>query len=60
MEFALNDELKMLQQTARQFAEKELLPYEKQCEEEDGLPEEIIKKIEKKALEAGLVGLEMP
>ena len=60
MEFALNDELKMLQQTARQFAEKELLPYEKQCEEEDGLPEEIIKQIEKKALEAGLVGLEMP
>lgn len=60
MDFALNDELKMIQQTALDFATNEMLPYEKENEENDGLPEETIKQIYKKAQEAGFVAIGMP
>lgn len=60
MEFSLDDELKMIQKTSLEFAEKELKPYEVQMEENDGLPHEIKAEIRKKALDAGLVCLTMP
>lgn len=60
MDFRLSDELQMIQQTALEFAEKELLPYEEQCEANDGLPEDVIKEIQRKAMDAGLNALNIP
>ena len=60
MDFELSDELKMIQQTARKFAENELLPYEEMLEENGELPPEIEKQILDKAKEAGLNGLHIP
>ncbi len=60
MHFALTDEQKMIQKTALDFATNELLPYEQQNEDDNGLPAEIVHKIYEKADEAGFIAIGMP
>ena len=60
MDFALTEELEMIRKSALEFATNELLPYEKENEENNGLPEETIKKIYAKAKDAGFVAVSMP
>jgi alkylation response protein AidB-like acyl-CoA dehydrogenase len=60
MDFALTPELEMIRKTALDFANNEMLPYEKENEENDGLPEETIRKIYAKAQEAGFIAVSMP
>lgn len=56
MDFRLCDELKSIQLAVREFVKKEVLPREKTIEEEDRIPEELIKK----ARELGLFGVSIP
>ena len=54
MDFELPEELKMVQKLVREFVQKELLPLEKQVEENDEFPEDIRRSLKKKAKELGL------
>lgn len=60
MNFALTPELEMIRKTALDFATNEMLPYEKENEENDGLPEETIKQLYAKARDAGFIAVSMP
>lgn len=56
MDFELNEEQKILQQTARDFAEKELLPLAKKIDRESMFPQESMRKLG----ELGFCGLTIP
>jgi alkylation response protein AidB-like acyl-CoA dehydrogenase len=56
MDFELNDELKMLQDMAYKFAQKELTPLAHECDAEEKYTPDIVKK----AAEIGLVGAWVP
>ena len=60
MDFTIPDELVDFRKTVRQFVETELIPLEDYVEEHDGLPDDVMAGIRKKALEIGLNGLDMP
>lgn len=45
MEFELNSEQKAYQQMAREFAEKEIIPYARELDEKEEFPWEILKKL---------------
>ena len=60
MHFGLSDEQRMIVDTTRAFVEAELYPHEAQVERDGHLPLELIREIQKKAMNAGLYAANMP
>ena len=56
MEYELPDEIKMLRQAVREFAEKEVAPLAREIDEQERVPFETLKK----AGELGLLGVPFP
>lgn len=56
MDFSLTEDQKMVRETAREFAEKELLPHAARFDEEKELPEKTWKKLG----ELGFMGMNVP
>ena len=56
MDFELNDEQKMLQDVAKKFAQKEMMPYLQKFEEERKINFELIKKM----ADLGFIGIHIP
>ncbi len=54
MDFTIPEELKQLQNLAREFIKRELLPLEKEVEERDEFPEDIRRPLRQKAIKLGL------
>ena len=60
MYFGLTEEQQMIQDTVRSFVETELYPYEAEIERSGHLDMDVIKDIQRKAMEAGLYAANMP
>ena len=60
MHFGMSDEQRMIVETTRAFVETELYPYEREVERSGHLPLELIREIQKKAMDAGLYAANMP
>ena len=62
MDFELPGEIKLLKEIAQRFVDEELIPKENEYrpEGEEGMPEEILKPLQKKAKDLGLWLLEVP
>lgn len=60
MDFGLNEEQKLIVETTRAFVENELYPHEAEVERSGHVPMELIREIQKKAMEAGLYAANMP
>lgn len=60
MHFALTEEQQMIVDTTRAFVEKELYPHEAEVERTGHLPMELIRELQKKAMDAGLYAANMP
>ena len=60
MYFGLTEEQQMIVDTTRAFVEAELYPHEALVERTGHLPMEIIKDVQKKAMDAGLYAANMP
>ncbi len=60
MDFGLNEEQKLIVETTRAFVENELYPHEAEVERTGHVPMELIREIQKKAMEAGLYAANMP
>ncbi len=56
MDFQLTEEQRMIQEMAREFAQREIAPIAKQIDEEERFPFETVKKMG----ELGLMGIEIP
>jgi acyl-CoA dehydrogenase len=60
MHFGLTEEQSMIVDTTRAFVESELYPHEALVERTGHLPMEIIREVQKKAMQAGLYAANMP
>ena len=60
MDFALTEEQEMIVATTRAFVERELYPHEAEVERTGRLDMEVIRDIQRKAMEAGLYAANMP
>jgi acyl-CoA dehydrogenase len=60
MDFSLTEEQELIVKTTREFVESELYPHEAQLESTGELPEELMKELKAKAIEAGLYAANMP
>ncbi len=60
MNFGLTSEQQMIVETPRAFVEAELYPHEALVERTNHLPMEIVRDVQKKAMEAGLYAANMP
>jgi acyl-CoA dehydrogenase len=60
MHFGLTGEQQMIVDTTRAFVEAELYPHEAQVERTGHLPMEIVRDVQKKAMDAGLYAANMP
>lgn len=60
MNFGLTEEQKLIVETTRNFVETELYPHEALVERTGHLPMELVKELQKKAMEAGLYAANMP
>jgi acyl-CoA dehydrogenase len=60
MDFTLSEEHEMLLATTRRFVEEEILPHEDEVERTDQVPPEILQRIRKRSVEAGLCAAGMP
>jgi acyl-CoA dehydrogenase len=60
MHFGMTDEQRMIVETTRAFVETELYPHEVEVERTGHLPMELIRDLQKKAMEAGLYAANMP
>ena len=60
MEFSLTEEQRMLVNSARAFAEKELYPYEDEVEKTDHVRPELVAQIREKAIRHGFYAVNMP
>ena len=60
MHFGMSDEQRMIVETTRAFVEAELYPHEALVERTGHLPLELIREIQKKAMDAGLYAANMP
>ena len=60
MDFALSDEQKMIVATTRAFVETELYPHEAEVERSGHLRRDLIKKLQAKAMAAGLYAANLP
>ena len=60
MDFGLSEEQSLIVETTRAFVENELYPYEAEVERTGHLRPDLIREIQKKAIEAGLYAANMP
>jgi acyl-CoA dehydrogenase len=60
MNFGLTEEQSLIVETTRAFVENELYPHEREVERSGHLEMDLIKDIQKKAMEAGLYAANMP
>jgi acyl-CoA dehydrogenase len=60
MDFELSAELKALQAKTRRFTEEELIPHEMEVEEREALPEEVSRRIRRRAITDGLWAMNVP
>ncbi|MFC1929577.1 acyl-CoA dehydrogenase family protein [Chloroflexota bacterium] len=60
MDFTIPEELIQLKMLVRRFVQEELLPLEKEVEENDELPQEIRVRLRQKALNLGLRNFHIP
>jgi acyl-CoA dehydrogenase len=60
MDFALPDDVKMIQNSVREFTERELFPLEREFCVEGALPNEIRLELEKKGRDLGFWALDVP
>ena len=60
MHFGLTEEQQMIVDTTRAFVEAELYPHEALVERTNHLPMEIVREVQKKAMQAGLYAANMP
>ncbi len=60
MDFGLSEEQKLIVETTRAFVENELYPYEAEVERTGHLRMDLIREIQKKAIDAGLYAANMP
>ena len=60
MDFALSEELQMLQDTVRKFVDQEMIPVEMECRDGVALKPEYRERFEAKAREMGLWMLDVP
>ncbi|WP_284163300.1 acyl-CoA dehydrogenase family protein [Frigidibacter sp. SD6-1] len=60
MHFGLTEEQQMIVDTTRAFVENELYPHEMTVERTGRLPLDLIREVQKKAIEAGLYAANMP
>ena len=60
MHFGLTEEQQMIQDTVRAFVENELYPHEAEIERTGHLDMDVIKDVQRKAMEAGLYAANMP
>lgn len=60
MHFGMSDEQRMIVETTRSFVETELYPHEYLVERTGKLPFDLIREIQKKAMDAGLYAANMP
>ena len=60
MHFALTEEQQMIVETTRSFVENELYPYEAEIERTGHLDMDVIKDVQKKAMDAGLYAANIP
>lgn len=60
MDFTIPPELEQFRATVRRFVDTELIPLEDLAEENDGLPDEIVRDLRKKAVAMGLNAISMP
>ncbi len=60
MHFALTEEQQMIVETTRSFVEKELMPHELKIERTGVLDMDLVRDIQKKAIEAGLYAANIP
>ncbi len=60
MDFALTDEQQMIVDTVRSFVENELYPHEDAIEQSGRLDMELVRDIQKKAIETGLYAANIP
>ena len=60
MQFGMTDEQRMIVDTTRAFVESEFYPHEAEVERSGHLPLELIRELQKKAMDAGLYAANMP
>ncbi|TCL01587.1 butyryl-CoA dehydrogenase [Shimia isoporae] len=60
MQFALTEEQAMIVETTRAFVENELYPHEAEIERTGRLDMDVIREVQKKAMDAGLYAANMP
>ena len=60
MDFTIPEDLKMIQMLARKFIQEELLPLEREVEEKGEFPDEIRRRLRKKAVDLGLWSYQAP
>ncbi|UWQ24664.1 acyl-CoA dehydrogenase family protein [Leisingera aquaemixtae] len=60
MQFGMTEEQSMIVETTRAFVEKELYPHEAEIERTGHLDMDVIRDVQKKAIEAGLYAANMP
>lgn len=60
MDFALTEEQRMIVETTRAFVEKELYPHEAAIERNGHLDMDVVRDIQKKAIESGLYAANIP
>lgn len=60
MNFALSDEQQMIVDTVRSFVENELYPHEREVEQSGHLDMDLVREIQKKAIETGLYAANIP
>ena len=60
MDFKISSEQEMVISTTKAFVEKELYPHEELVEKTGAIPQELLKEIQKKAIDAGLYAANIP
>ncbi|GAB4333317.1 MAG: acyl-CoA dehydrogenase family protein [Candidatus Abyssubacteria bacterium] len=62
MDFAIPEELEMLRRSLRKFIEKEVIPLEEKAgyDPDDGVPQDLLKKVRRRSYELGFWGIDMP
>jgi acyl-CoA dehydrogenase len=60
VDLTIPQELRLLQESAREFVRRELLPLEAQVEADDDIAPETMKRLRKRAVELGFYGFNLP
>lgn len=60
MDLTIPQELRLLQESAREFVRRELAPLEAQVEEQDEITPETMRRLRKRAVELGFYGFNLP